>query len=672
MSIFDDIKKRMGAADAGEKPMDAQSQPPEDKELAGYVKNKVEEVRSQAVRTTHEGIWMTNIAYMLGFDSIYYDPAAKQFRPAGSTGGAYQFVKRNRIHENIILPAVQNRLARMLKNPPKYDVRPNSMEEDDKESARLGIDIINLIWDKQKINRKRIDLGMWLQECGHSYIRVCYDDQLGEPLMDPETNEMLGFEGDVRIDVVSAFEGFCDPLAKNFEDASWFASCKVRKLDYFRTHYPERGDLVKEEGVWLLSSQYEMRINTLNTVGPASSGTAEQMKGAAIEISYYEKRSQKYPMGRHVIVANGVLLKNGELAVGEIPYAKFDDIVIGGKYYSETPVTHARPLQDQYNRTLAKRADWVNKLLAGKYIAAKGHGVSQESLNDQSGEFIEYNVVPGAKEPHAVDLPTIPNYAYEEGKQIKQGIYDIFGSSDISRGVLPSASIPAKGMEILLESDETRLGVEISQHEYSWARVGMLILKYVDKYYVTDRKLKTKGKNLQYDIKSFNGESLKKNFDVTVIAGSTLPNSKVMHRQEIINLMNQGLLGNPQDPAVVSKVLGMLQYGDIGEAWEEHHLIKTQINKTLRMIEQEIQPVVDKKDNHLMHFVDKNQYRISDKFDQLTPMAQQMLQLDIQTHLDFLVGQTAPELATPPVVPPPPMPNSGPPMPGPPGPPPGP
>lgn len=648
MGFLDDAKKALFGDGAEGQIQSAEQQPAQDRELVSYIKNKVEESRGQATRIAHEGIWMTNIAYLLGFDSIFYDPNLRQFRPAGNNAAGNNFIKRNRIHENILLPACQNRLARMLKSPPKYDVRPNSMDEDDKEAARLGIEIINSLWDRQQINRKRIDLGMWLQQCGHAYVCVSYDDQIGDPLVNPETGETMGYEGDVRVEVVSAFEGFADPLAKTFEDAFWFARCKVRKLDYFRTRYPERGALVKEEGVWLLSQQYEMRINTLNTVGPSSSGTSEQMKGAAVEIVYYEKRSQKYPNGRHIVVANGVLLENKELAVGEIPYAKFDDIIVAGKYFSETPVTHCRPLQDQYNRSLAKRADWVNKLLAGKYIAARGHGLIQESMNDQSGEIVEYDPVPGSSEPKPMQLPVIPQYAYQETAEIKKSVYDIFGLSEVSRGQLPSASIPAKGIDLLLEQDETRIGIEVEEHEHSWARVGMLMLKFVDKCVKTDRKLKTKGKSLDYTVRNYNGDSLMKNFDVTVIRGSTVPNSKILKRQDIMNLYRDGLLGNPQDPSVIQRVLGMLEYGDVGEAWKDYHLNMGQVQKTIDQIEQGIVPVVDEKDNHIMHMTEKNYYRLSEKFDLLPPPLQMLLQADIHKHLEMATLQMNPGLAAPP------------------------
>lgn len=660
MSFIDKAREKLFKKSddtAGEEPGEIESaidQPQEDIELCTFVKKFVDDIRQQSTRISHEGIWMTNIAYLLGFDSVYYDPSMRQFRPLGQTAGSY--VRRNRIHSNLILPAVQNRLARMIKAAPRYEVRPNSLTEEDKDAAELGEDIIGAVWDREHINRKRIDLGMWLQQCGHSYMGVCWDDQAGDQIPEELTDGEVAYQGASRIDIVPAFEGFADPLAKNWDEVGAFARAKVRKLDYFRSHYPERGGLVKEEGPWLLSTQYEMRINTLNTVGPSSSGTSEQMKGAAIEISYYEKRSKAHPKGRHVIIANGVLLKNRELPVGEIPYAKFDDVVVGGKYYSESLITHARPLQDQYNRTLVKRAEWMNKLLTGKYIAARGHGLHQEALNDQSGEVVEYDPIPGAQEPHAMNIPVLPSYAYDESKEIKNDLNEIFSLSQVSRGQLPSASIPAMGIQLLLEQDETRMGVETEQHEHSWARIGELILRYEDKYAITSRSLKKKGQNRDYKIRDYSGEDLKKNFDVTVIRGSTVPNSKVMHRQEIMNLFTEGLLGDPHDPATRDKVLGMLQYGDVGEAWEDHHLDKTQIQRDIEQIEQGIAPPVDPKDNHVMHMIDKNRYRKSEKWFSLTPESQEILQANIQAHSNEAVKQMNPQLATPPQMPPPPPP----------------
>jgi hypothetical protein len=618
-------------------------QTPEEKKVVEWVNKKVEESRMSSSRISHEGVWMTNIAYVLGFDGVFYDTTTRQFRSAAKGNTS---LRRNRVHVNKILPSIQNRLARLCKNPPKYDVRPNSNEVEDKEASRLSLQVLNNIFDKQQVNQKRMTLYMWMQECGHAYAKVCWDPDLGEEIEDPDTGDVM-YEGDVRIDVVPALEVFPDALAKTLDECQWIAHAKLRKLDYFKSHYPDRGHLVKEEGARLLSLQYEMRINSLNVQGQGQTGAQTIAKSSAIEIIYYEKKSTKHPRGRQIAISNGVLLEDKELAIGEIPFSKFDDVLVGGKYYSESVVTHARPLQDQLNRIIALRAAWTNKMLTGKWKAPKGSGLQQESINDQSGEVWEYNPLPGGQVPEAVQVPTIPQYAYEEEDRLDKMFDDTFGINEISKGQLPAAGIPAIGMQFLMEQDDTRIGVITENNEYSWARVGKHVLKFVAKFYKTPRLLKTAGKGLEYTVKSFLGSEVEGHDDVIVIRGSTLPGSKVLRRQEILNLRSQGLLGNPQDPETTEKVLGMLEYSDVqmNEVWQELAVDEAQVAKDIKLIEQEIPPQIQQWDNHKLHCQKKNLYRKSEKWHALSQTSQQILLADIEARIQLLVMSANPQLA---------------------------
>lgn len=677
MGVFDDIRNKLGIGAQPNKPMptlpmgpldaapqetamgelkpitDMSEQTDDETRIATYVRGQVEEARIGSNRIAHEAVWLTNIAYALGY-SATYNPVTRNYVNSDSPTRS---VKKNRVHENIILPAMQNRLARMLKNPPRYEVLPDSQDTDSEESARLALQIINMVWDKEKLNKKRIDLGMWLQQCGHSYMKMSWDPTKGQDLTDPMTGEFMGRQGKFCGEVVSALEFYPDAQAKNFDELKKCTQVKVRRLDYFKEHYPERGKAVREESAWLQSIQYEQRINSLTNSGLTAANTAEIMKNSAIELSYYELPSAKYSGGRHIIVANGILLKydtlptymEGDSNSAVLPFAKFDDIPIGGKYFSEAVVTHVRPLQDQYNRVLQRRSDWENKLIAGKYIAAKGHGLMQEALNDQSGEIVEYDVVPGAQEPHAIQLPVMPSYVYKSTDELKKSMYEIFGLGEISRGQLPYAGIPAEGIQLILEQDETRLGIEVEQHEHSWAQIGELILRLAKKYVITPMSIKTQeGGKLTF--KSFTGEQIS-TFDVTVKRGSTIPNSKVLERQEIINAWKQGLLGNPQDPSTIEQVLGMIEFGRSEDLWEDVALDKYQINESIKSIEagQPIQP--NKLDNHSLHIVKKNRYRKSDRFQKLPVPYKKLLIDDILMHAQMAAELANPQLAAPPVDP---------------------
>ncbi len=631
-------------------PMD---QSAEEIALVQHVRQQLEENRASANRIAHEGIWMTNIAYCLGYDGLMYNTTSRQFQPINR---ASAYLRKNRIHANKILPTVQNRLARLSQNPPEYEIAPETNDTEDKDAARLSEQVLDSLVDACEINKKRIFLYMWMQQCGHAYVRVYWDITKGPMMMGPEGKAIRA--GDVAVDVESPFAVFPDPFARTDDDARSLIMAKVRPLDYFKHHYPTRGGIVREEAAWLLSAQYEQRVNSLNSRGPSQGGMTEQFKNSAIEMTKYEAPSLQYPNGRMIVAANGVLLENKELPVGEIPLCKFDDTVVAGKYYSETPVTHARPIQDQYNETLRRRAEWTRRLLAGKYKAPRGSGLGQEALNDESGEVVLYNPVPtaGGANLEPLPIPTIPEYAYKEEDRLDNLINYIFGISDVSRGVLPSASIPAIGAQLLQEQDQTRLSTITELAERSWSKCFRLMLKHVENFYVVDRKMKLAGKSREYIVKELNGKLLRGNTDVRVKRGSTQPNSKTLKRQDIVNTMSLGLLGDPKDPNVANKILPLLEFGDSQDIWLDYGIDMAQIKRGMDAMEQGELVLASHEDNNALWVQEINRFRKSDKFEMLPQEVQDLFMANFRDRINLLMPPGEWNTPMPPLPPTPPPP----------------
>jgi hypothetical protein len=618
----------------------ASDQSLEELQLVEHVKKKIDMVRQTNSRIAIEGIYLTNVAYLMGFDGVYYDSTYRMFKNMDPK----RKVTRSRFKVNKILATVQNRLARLTQSAPMYDVRPESNSQDDKDAAKLGVQIIEDVFDKQKFTEIRQNLIMSTMQGGHAYLQVTWDPTLGKPMVDPETGEPAGYEGDIRIEVLNCLNVYPDPLAKNIEEAQYVIKAKTRKLEYFRNHY-ERGNAVKEEQTWLISNLYDMKTNALTAVGITGAQTQDQARDSAIEIVYYEKRSEKHPRGRMCVIASGILLENKELPIGQFDIIKFDDIIIGDRYSSEAVITHLRPLQDQYNITRTKVADWIRKTLGGKYLMARGSELIEEALNNDSGEILEYTPVPNAPPPTALAVPQVPPYVYKDLDTQNSEFDFISGINQVSRGVLPSASIPAAGIQMLQEQDQTRMGVQTSRNEIGFAKVGQCILKYAHKNYVMPRMLKIAGEGLEYTVKEFVGEDIGENFDVIVVPGSTAPSSKVLRNQDIMQAWQSGLLGNPADDKVRMKVLKMMEYGDREEMWKDQALDQAQVKKAIAAIEQGDMPQLNQFDNHVVHLQEMNQYRKQDKFNLMTPESQKIFMYVMEWHLNALADLANPALA---------------------------
>lgn len=646
MSIFDAIAKSLGMGGGDGTALgpieSASDQTPEEIALVSHVREKIDNVRLTSSRITQEGVAFTNTAYLLGYDGVVYDPALRQFKNADPK----RRLSRSRYRVNKILPTVQNRLARLCQSPPKYDVRPNSNSSEDKDCARLGIQIIEDIFDRQLFDEKRQEALMCAMQGGVGYIQALWDPTLGKPMNDPENpDSFAGYEGDVRLEVLNMLEVFPDPLAKSLEDAQWWIKAKVRKLDYFKDRYPDRGMIVQEEDVWLLSSIYDLKTNAMSSDQMSGNQTSSQMKNSAIELVYYEKRSKDHPNGRMVVCAAGILLEDKELPIGEYDLVKFDDVLIGGRYHSEAIITHLRPIQDLYNVLRNKMADWIKQTLAGKYLVAKGAGLSQEAITNGT-EVVEYIPVAGASPPTAMVIPTIPQYAYEDLKTLDSEFDFISGINEVSRGVTPGSSMPFRGLALLAEQDQTRISTQTNRNESGFAKLGCIVLKYVGKNYVMPRLLKTAGDGLGYAVKEFMGADLKDNYDVIVIAGSTVPSSKVLKRQDIMNAYQSGLLGDPADPKLRAKVLKMSEFGDVSEMWKEQALDEQQIKKAISSIEdgQMPNPIGHEWDNHEMFIKEMNDYRKTDKYDDLSDQQKGMFTMVSEWHVQALVQLTQPQI----------------------------
>ena len=342
-----------------------------------------------------------------------------------------------------------------------------------------------------------------------------------------------------------------------------------------------------------------------------------------------------------IVSANGILLENKELPCSEIPFVKFDDVLIGGKFYSDAIITHLRPIQDAYNTVVRMRTEWVKKLLTGKMIGARGSQLAQESLNDQSGEVVYYTPVPNAADggrPTPLTMPVIPQYAYTEQAQLDAMFNEISGISEVSKGNLPSATIPAIGMQLLVEQDDTRIGVVTEKSEHGWARVGELILKQIKENYVLPRKIKIAGDS-GYIVKEIEGSQVKTT-DIKVRRGSTMPSSKVLKRQEILNAFQQGLLGDPQDPETRAKVLSWLEFGDVNGIWLDQSLDTAQIKRGIELIEKGEIPPANEFDNHKLWISELNRYRKGEKYEGLPDDLQKLVTTVMETHLQFILKLT--------------------------------
>jgi hypothetical protein len=161
---------------------------------------------------------------------------------------------------------------------------------------------------------------------------------------------------------------------------------------------------------------------------------------------------------------------------------------------------------------------------------------------------------------------------------------------------------------------------------------------------VLPRKLKMAGPEMAYTVKEVSGDMIRGNTDVRVIRGSTVPGSKTLARQDIINAYGLGLLGAKDDPAVIMKVLDMIEFGDTSGIWEDISLDNSQIRRGIDKLEAGIPVMVQEFDNHTAWLLKLNRVRKSDKWDSYPPNVQALFLTTMEQSLGTIVAQNMPPM----------------------------
>ncbi|MDG0791923.1 hypothetical protein OMP38_14480 [Cohnella ginsengisoli] len=113
---------------------------------------KVEELKKQGEDWAMRKQMLINLNYYVGNQWIGWDRSARTIRELPIDDG------QERITHNVIGQRVQVKLAKQTKNRIKYDVTPDTNDQDRIEVAKAGTKFIHSWWDEEEMDLKTRDI----------------------------------------------------------------------------------------------------------------------------------------------------------------------------------------------------------------------------------------------------------------------------------------------------------------------------------------------------------------------------------------------------------------------------------------------------------------------------------------------------------------------------------
>lgn len=561
--------------------------------------------------------------------------------------------------DNRIVGIVNTELAKMTKQKPTWQVVPVSAQDEDLESAQTGEKILGYLWRYLKMRNKLMDALRWSRVTGAGFWKVSWDSQEGKkvqivadaegnPVMHGETGAPMRphqFEGelpeglssktiatgDLKIEVVSPFEFYPDPVARELEDCEWCIQVSIKSSEYVKEHFGV--DIEPDTDV--APGPTESRM--FATFQEGGSG----YKGVKLS-EYWSRPNSKDPQGVRVVWAKGKELRREPNPYKCLPYVMFKGIPVAGRFWPTSTTTQLRSPQMQLNKAQSQVTENAQRLGNPALLASKQANIQYSGV---PGERIDFDDTTANATPTYLQAPPLPDYVVKQIERAETSMQDISGQHEVSNAQVPAGVKAASAINLLQEADDTRLGPAIYDMEETLGEAGSMLLKLIAEYWTDERIVMIAGADHAWDAMLFRGAALRENTHVEVQAGSSFPRSKAakqaaMESMMALYLQNSG--GTPPDPLLMKKFFRDYESGALEKLFGDIDADTAQANRENTQLAQGEPLAINAFDNHKVHIDAHTEFQKGASYMNLEPPVKEAIERHVLEHRQQLQAELPP------------------------------
>ena len=583
---------------------------PEGKDdLWSEVKNKVDD--GLDTRRPFECFWILNLAFLHGRQNVFFNSAAHMLQQVLPTKNKYKVV------DNQLFPKWRRQVNDLIRARPSMSVVPNSDEDSDIQAANAGDKFLKHFWRNGKMAKKTRKLAAWVHSCGSGFLVDSWNKKLGPEAVEEGSGKIV-YQGDADVSVWSPFEILVPSAAQDdCDDGDWIIKRRWHTLGWISA-YAKRGSEVPAED--RLTHTFE-HVYLLDQVGGVGSGKEE----GAFVVDLYMKPCKKYPKGKFISAANGVILSSRDYPHLYYPIEQFKDIEMPGLFWGVATMGFGIILQKIWNDTLSDVYEYNSTMARGKWLAPRNCHMG-EGPDSSHGEVVEYDVVLGRKPEHLTLKGLTATYNDILGI-IAKSLNDLFSQHEVSQGTNKSDLRSGSMVGLLLEQDAMGGIGTHAIHEESLEATMTRVLRRVQGGYTAQRMIKIRGQEGDFEVLAFQGADLKDNTDVHIVKQSTISESRVAKEQQVLAKYEAGLYGDPANPEVRRHVMKMLEDAVVKDIYSDDILDESYARWENKIIaaEEQVIHLVNMYDNHSIHIKEHTHYRKSLEYqkEKLDPEKQQ-------------------------------------------------
>src|SRR5690606_25848127 len=290
-----------------------------------------------------------------------------------------------------------------------------------------------------------------------------------------------------------------------------------------------------------------------------------------------------------------------------------------------------------YNKSRSQAVEIRNLAAKPKWLVPKGS--IDRPITTAPAEQIEYIPIAGYR-PEPILGREVPTTYWRDLEQSRNEIYEVSGQHEVSRSIVPSRVRSGIAIAYLQEQDDTRLVHTAQAYEEAIEELETYKLHLARQFYIEPRVARIIGENNVIEVIEFTRDDIPENADVMVIAGSSLPQSRVARQEFILELWRQRII---QDPRTILK---LLEFGDVEGVYEDVNLDSGQAQRENELLKMGIWHQPEDFENHEIHILEHNRFRKTEAYDQLPDEIKSLFAQHVAMHQQMMMQQTSQVLAS--------------------------
>lgn len=525
-------------------------------------------------RTVLERTWMRNVLYYLGEQWLSW------LSESGTFGRRYDLnIGKPTPVSNIIRDYIRSMKALTLNKAYTTTIWPNSEEQEDRDAAELGVDVLEWMnsQDDYLIDDIKEEVEIWRLLTGNGFTRTTMNSDSGSYVLNKSTKKAVTNAGEVQVTCNIPFNVVVSPLGTRMRDKVYTGGKDLVYRSWVEETY---GIKLTGKGNDEIEVDYQKQLLTLvANVSPwkgRNSTTSDMLHAPNEDLTVLKwlefKPTEEHTKGRYIVVCEGEIIHSqDELEIpvdddsGKWHYSltHFPFDYTPGSFWHTGGVDDLISPQNTVNRI--DQALEVNRESLGQPMVMTPGDLTVKRISNKSQGLlsIKYdNIKAQGARPIIHPGTPYPEQVLKERDIQTQVAQDASGNpKNVLSGQSPSSSASGIMVDILRETAEQSHAPDIKRFYRAWNRQNRKRLLLVQAYYTESRLIKMKGKGNDIKVLKFIGSDLRNNVDIRLELDSGLSSTSVGKNAFLVNLIEKGFWGDinlkPQVQRELLKRMGM-------------------------------------------------------------------------------------------------------------------